>query len=121
VEFFHCCRVRAWIYRRGPKYRTCKIRHQDDALNNAVGITVVRDNSLSSTFVSRGFTITTFHVDGGAALNSFGNTPIYGTPDLGEYDHVEVLRGADALFGGLGNPGASVNIVRKRPLATNEA
>jgi outer membrane receptor for ferric coprogen and ferric-rhodotorulic acid len=103
-----------------------QIRQQNDtdlaaALNNAVGITVVRNNSLSSTFVSRGFTITTFHVDGGAALNSFVNTPIYGTPDLGEYDHVEVLRGSDALFGGLGNPGASVNIIRKRPLATDEA
>src|SRR5580698_1281733 len=92
-----------------------------DVLKNAVGITVLQNTSLSSTFVSRGFTITTYHVDGGAALNSFGNTPIYGTPDLGEFDHVEVLRGSDALFGGLGNPGASVNIVRKRPLDTDEA
>jgi outer membrane receptor for ferric coprogen and ferric-rhodotorulic acid len=92
-----------------------------DVLNNAVGITVVQKNSLSNTFVSRGFTITTLHLDGGAALNSFGNTPIFGTPDLGEYDHVEVLRGSDALFGGIGNPGASLNIIRKRPLATNEA
>jgi len=103
-----------------------QIRQQNDtdladALSNAVGITVVRNNSLSPTFVSRGFTITTFHLDGGAALNSFSNTPIYGTPDLGEYDHVEVLRGSDALFGGIGNPGASVNIVRKRPLSTDEA
>jgi outer-membrane receptor for ferric coprogen and ferric-rhodotorulic acid len=91
-----------------------------DVLKNAVGITVVQINSLSSTFLSRGFTITAFHVDGGAALNSFGNTPIYGTPDLGEYDHVEVLRGSDALFGGVGNPGASLNLVRKRPLASDE-
>jgi outer-membrane receptor for ferric coprogen and ferric-rhodotorulic acid len=103
-----------------------QIRQQNDTdladvLNNAVGITVVQNNSLSGSFVSRGFTITTFHLDGGAALNSFGNTPIFGTPDLGEYDHVEVLRGSDALFGGVGNPGASVNIVRKRPLASNEA
>ena len=102
-----------------------QIRQQNDteladALNNAAGITVVRNNSLSSTFVSRGFTVTTFHLDGGAALNSFGNTPIFGTPDLSEYDRVEVLRGSDALFGGLGSPGASVNIVRKRPLDTNE-
>jgi outer-membrane receptor for ferric coprogen and ferric-rhodotorulic acid len=92
-----------------------------DVLKNAVGITVVENTSLSSSFVSRGFAITTYHIDGGAALNSFGNTPIYGTPDLGEYDHVEVLRGSDALFGGVGNPGGSVNIVRKRPLDTNEA
>ena len=103
-----------------------QIRQQNDAdladvLKNAVGITVVQNNSLSSTFVSRGFTITTFHLDGGAALNSFSNTPIYGTPDLGEYDHVEVLRGSDALFGGVGNPGASLNLVRKRPLAGSEA
>jgi len=103
-----------------------QIRQQNDTdladvLKNAVGITVVQNNSLSSSFVARGFTITTFHLDGGAALNSFTNTPIYGTPDLGEYDHVEVLRGSDALFGGVGNPGASVNIVRKRPLASNEA
>jgi len=92
-----------------------------DVLNNAVGITVVRNNSLSSTLVSRGFAITTFHLDSGAALNSFSNTPIFGTPDVGEYDHVEVLRGSDALFGGIGNPGASVNIIRKRPLATDQA
>jgi outer membrane receptor for ferric coprogen and ferric-rhodotorulic acid len=103
-----------------------QIRQQNDTdladvLKNAVGITVVESNSLSSSFISRGFTITTFHIDGGAALNSFGNTPVFGTPDLGEYDHVEVLRGSDALFGGVGNPGASVNIVRKRPLATDEA
>jgi outer-membrane receptor for ferric coprogen and ferric-rhodotorulic acid len=103
-----------------------QIRQQNDTdladvLKNAVGITVVQNNSLSSTFLSRGFTITTFHLDGGAALNSFSNTPIYGTPDLGEYDHVEVLRGSDALFGGVGNPGASLNLVRKRPLASYEA
>jgi outer-membrane receptor for ferric coprogen and ferric-rhodotorulic acid len=91
-----------------------------DALSHAVGITAVQSNSLSQTFVSRGFTITTYHVDGGAALNSFGNTPFYGTPDLGEYDHIEVLRGSDALFGGIGNPGATVNLIRKRPLATSE-
>jgi outer-membrane receptor for ferric coprogen and ferric-rhodotorulic acid len=91
-----------------------------DALSHAVGITTVQNNSLSQTFVSRGFTVTTYHVDGGAALNSFSNSPVYGTPDLGEYDHIEVLRGSDALFGGIGNPGATVNLIRKRPLATSE-
>lgn len=102
-----------------------QIRQQNDsdladALGNAVGITVLQNNSLDATFLSRGFTITTFHLDGGAALNAFSNTPIYGTPDLGEFDHVEILRGADALFGGLGNPGATVNLIRKRPLSTSE-
>ena len=43
-----------------------------------------------------------------------------GTPDLNEYDHIEVLRGADALFAGAGNPGGTVNLVRKHPLDTDE-
>jgi outer membrane receptor for ferric coprogen and ferric-rhodotorulic acid len=93
-----------------------------DALTNAVGITAVRTDSLTQAFYSRGFEVTTFHLDGGAALNSFDNTtvPFSGSPDLGEFDHVEVLRGADALFGGNGNPGATLNLVRKLPLSTEE-
>ena len=39
---------------------------------------------------------------------------------MGEIDHIEVLRGSDALFGANGNPGATVNLVRKRPLDTFE-
>jgi outer membrane receptor for ferric coprogen and ferric-rhodotorulic acid len=73
-------------------------------------------------FYSRGFQITSFHVDGGAALNSFldSSVPFLRTPDLSEFDHIEVLRGADALFGGTGNPGATVSMVRKRPLERYE-
>ncbi len=41
-----------------------------------------------------------------------------GNPDLSEFDRVEVLRGADALFGGNGNPGGTVSLVRKRPRRT---
>ncbi len=37
---------------------------------------------------------------------------------MSEFDHIEVLRGADGLFGGNGNPGATVSLVRKRPQAT---
>jgi outer membrane receptor for ferric coprogen and ferric-rhodotorulic acid len=89
-----------------------------DALAQAIGITAQRDNSLGQSFLSRGFTITTIHLDGGAALNSFDLTtsPFFGTPDLGEFDRIEVLRGADGLFGGNGNPGATINLIRKRAL-----
>ena len=48
-----------------------------DALRHATGITLVHMNSLSQTFISRGFTITTLHVDGGAPLYSTPGTPIY--------------------------------------------
>jgi outer-membrane receptor for ferric coprogen and ferric-rhodotorulic acid len=89
----------------------------DDALADAVGITAQRTDSLSQVFYARGFQITTFHLDGGAALNSFDliTSSFLGAPDLGEFDHIEVLRGADGLFGGDGNPGATINLVRKRP------
>jgi outer membrane receptor for ferric coprogen and ferric-rhodotorulic acid len=94
-----------------------------DALVNAVGITAVRTDSVNQQFFSRGFAITTFHLDGGAALHSLNyslqnvvGTALFLNPDLGEFDRIEVLRGADALFGANGNPGATVNLVRKRPL-----
>jgi outer-membrane receptor for ferric coprogen and ferric-rhodotorulic acid len=93
-----------------------------DALAGAIGITSQRTDSLSQNFFARGFQITTFHLDGGAALNSFDLTaePFFGAPALGEFDRLEVLRGADGLFGGNGNPGATVNLVRKRPLSETE-
>jgi len=91
----------------------------DDALADAIGITALRTDSLGQALFSRGFSITTYHLDGGAALNSFDLTtePFLGAPDLSEFDHIEVLRGADGLFGGNGNPGATINLVRKRPLS----
>lgn len=95
-----------------------------DALRYAPGITVVQVDSMdNSDYYSRGFQITTFHIDGGAALSPFfsypGTTPVFMTsPDLSEFDHIELLRGSDALFGGLGNPGGTVSLVRKVPLDT---
>jgi outer membrane receptor for ferric coprogen and ferric-rhodotorulic acid len=93
-----------------------------DALAEAVGITSQRTDSLSQNFFSRGFQITTFHLDGGAAFNSFDLTaePFFGAPALGEFDRIEVLRGSDGLFGGNGNPGATVNLIRKRPLSESQ-
>jgi outer-membrane receptor for ferric coprogen and ferric-rhodotorulic acid len=98
-----------------------------NALAHTPGITVVRNDSLDDSFYARGFKITSFHVDGGAALfNVTGfqqldtapmlTLPFLGTTDLSEFDHIEVLRGADALFANNGNPGATVSLVRKRPL-----
>src|ERR1700692_3585205 len=91
-----------------------------DAFNNAVGITVVRSDSLGATFLSRGFQIGHYRLDGGAAINAFSGSAFFGAPDLGEFDHIEVLRGSDALFGGMGNPSSTISLVRKRPLDTNE-
>jgi outer-membrane receptor for ferric coprogen and ferric-rhodotorulic acid len=91
-----------------------------EAFNWATGITVVQNTSADNSFYSRGFQITTLHIDGGPPLalttSNTDNTPT----DLSEYDHIEVLRGADALFGGAGMPGATVSLVRKQPLAQDQ-
>jgi outer membrane receptor for ferric coprogen and ferric-rhodotorulic acid len=87
-----------------------------DALNQATGVTLQQIGSLQTNFYSRGFNINTFQIDGGAPLGLGNNNFYFTTPDLAEYDHVEILRGSDALFGGAGQPGGIVSLERKRPL-----
>jgi outer-membrane receptor for ferric coprogen and ferric-rhodotorulic acid len=91
-----------------------------DVMDNSPGIAVRRTNSLDETGYSRAFGVTTYHVDGGGALRpSINSDSLYqGNPDLSEFDHVEVLRGSDALFSSNSDPGGTVSLVRKRPLAT---
>ena len=88
-----------------------------EALSQGVGVTSVRLSSLEQRLYVRGYRISGFHLDGGAALspwNSVTDSPFIITQDLSEFDHIEVLRGADALFGADSVPGATVNLVRKR-------
>ncbi|UVL62493.1 TonB-dependent receptor [Pseudomonas sp. B21-032] len=74
-------------------------------------------------FISRGFSIQNLQIDGaapqalGTAMGSFYSSNIF---DLAEFDHVEVLRGSGALFGGSGDPGGIINMVRKRPMSENQ-
>ncbi|MEJ0037926.1 MAG: TonB-dependent siderophore receptor [Gammaproteobacteria bacterium] len=95
-------------------------------MNQATGVTLVQggangtSTNLETAFYSRGFAIGTIQLDGGAPLATLlsgGDATAY-VPliDMAQYDHVELLRGADGLFNGYGGPGGSVNLVRKRPL-----
>ncbi|WP_448140393.1 TonB-dependent siderophore receptor [Sphingopyxis fribergensis] len=92
-----------------------------EALRQLPGISLVQgETSLDNTFYSRGFAITSIQVDGGAplitnsrALANFGFSPQI---DMSIYDHVELLRGASGTFNGYGDPGGTVNLVRKKPL-----
>jgi len=91
------------------------------ALNQTTGVTLRTNSSVYTAYFARGFQITNFQVDGGAALiQSTGiggeTSTYYPLMDLAMYDHVEVLRGADGMFNGYGEPSGSVNLVRKRPL-----
>lgn len=92
----------------------------EEALNQAAGVSLSQIGSYTSnaSFSARGFSMGV-QTDGGAAgVNFFWyNT---GLPDLAILDHIEVLRGSDGLFAGAGNPGGTVNLVRKRALDHNQ-
>jgi TonB-dependent siderophore receptor len=93
------------------------LRSVTDALQQATGVTVTTGFGGQPSFTSRGFTINSLQSDGGAPVSyGFGPTGYSPTVSLAEYDHVELIRGADGLFTGSGNPGGAVNLVRKRPL-----
>jgi len=91
-----------------------------DALKMAPGVTVQKTTSDTYEFYSRGFNIDSIQIDGAAPMalssvaTSFYSRRLY---NLAEFDHIEVLRGSGALFGGVGDPGGVINLVRKRPLS----
>jgi outer-membrane receptor for ferric coprogen and ferric-rhodotorulic acid len=105
------------------RMRDQNITDFNSLMNQATGVTTVMGSNgpLNATFYSRGFTITNIQIDGGAPIATFnaaasGVYGIYPQIDMAMYDHVEILRGADGLFNGYGNPSGSVNLTRKRPL-----
>ncbi|SFP60808.1 TonB-dependent siderophore receptor [Sphingomonas rubra] len=85
----------------------------EDALTATNGITVTGIGSEDPSFISRGFAIDNYLIDG-VPTRSFGFPGV--VPDLFFYDRLEVLRGPAGLFTGSGNPAGSINLVRKRPL-----
>ncbi len=85
----------------------------EDALTATNGITVNGVGSEDPSFLSRGFVIDNYLIDGVPTRSV--NFPS-AVPDLFFYDRLEVLRGPAGLFSGTGNPAGSVNLVRKRPL-----
>lgn len=84
------------------------LRSLDEALASASGISVTTSHGNTPAIYSRSFAIRQVQVDGGTPL-ALGNV------DLATYDHVEILRGADGIYAGRGDPGGTINLVRKRP------
>ncbi|MCP1327799.1 ferric-rhodotorulic acid/ferric-coprogen receptor FhuE, partial [Halomonas sp. 707D4] len=97
-----------------------RIRDQDlgtieDVLTNTTGISTRNVDSERVSFSSRGFRINSYQYDGIPTLNRDGRWYFgEGRLNTAIYDRVEVIRGANGLTTGSGNPGASVNFVRKR-------
>ncbi|MCW8091142.1 TonB-dependent siderophore receptor [Alteromonas sp. ASW11-130] len=90
--------------------------YQLDDINSlfehVTGINIDRTETDRTYFNSRGFDITSMHVDGSGV--PFGDIFV-GDMDTAIYERVEFIRGSNGLITGLGNPSGTVNYVRKRP------
>lgn len=84
-----------------------------DVLDNTTGISANNTDSERTSYYARGFNINSYIIDDIPTTVSeawnFGDT--FG--DTAIYDRIEVVRGANGLLSGTGNPGATVNMVRK--------
>lgn len=88
------------------------------ALDSVTGVNVERIETDRTYYTARGFDITNFQVDGiGLPLSSGSN---HADEDTAIYDRIEVIRGANGLMTGVGNPSATVNFIRKRPTSDNQ-
>lgn len=85
----------------------------NDALLAVPGIQVESVETDRTYYSSRGFDVTNFQVDGVGLPATYGNRN--GQTDTSIYESIQVVRGANGLMSGAGNPSATVNMVRKRP------
>lgn len=92
----------------------------DDVINHTPGVSIVTYDSERTEYYARGFAIQNFQYDGipmsRNSAYSAGNT----LTDMAIYDRVEVLKGATGLLTGSGDPGATINLVRKKPTNQNK-
>ncbi len=86
-----------------------------DVMEQATGMNVQQSETDRLSYYSRGFQMDTMQFDG--VVKPLDNTYQFGEGNLDPviYDHVEIIRGATGLMSGTGNPGGSVNFIRKRP------
>ncbi|WP_420794608.1 TonB-dependent siderophore receptor [Thalassomonas viridans] len=84
----------------------------NSALDSATGVNVERIETDRTYYTARGFDITNFQIDGvGLPLTSGNN---HADEDTAIYERIEVIRGANGLMTGVGNPSATINFIRKR-------
>ncbi|MDQ8202584.1 TonB-dependent siderophore receptor [Pelagicoccus sp. SDUM812003] len=82
----------------------------DDVMRNVTGVNVSLYDTQRPLYFSRGFQITDFQVDGIPTYSNDTNQEY----DTALYQRVEILRGANGLFSGSGEPSGTVNFHRKQ-------
>lgn len=89
-----------------------------EALVKAPGVVAITDASGNPEFRSRGFVIDNYQIDNLGTSYTSTFRPDF---DMAIYDRLEVLRGAEGLFSAAGDPGGTINLVRKRPTDTRRS
>lgn len=86
----------------------------EQAMQQVGGVTVQRIDANRTTYLSRGFEMTSLSLDGTPTTM---DGRIFLSPDLAMYERVEVLKGPAGILNGTGGTGGTINLVRKRPQA----
>jgi len=97
----------------GAQMADFQLKDVNSALYSATGLNIERIETDRTYYTARGFDVTNFQIDGvGLPLTSGNN---HADEDTAIYERIEVIRGANGLMTGVGNPSATVNFIRKRP------
>lgn len=89
----------------------------EDVAKAATGISTVKGfGTERPLYYSRGFQVDDLQFDGlpSSVMESF-SMDVMSVNNMAMYDRVEIVRGANGLMQGAGNPSAAINMVRKRP------
>ncbi|MCE3254399.1 MAG: TonB-dependent siderophore receptor [Cellvibrio sp.] len=84
-----------------------------EAVNSAVGVTSEEVDNVRNSFYSRGFQIDSYQIDGVPTSWSLGGDSGETVADTVIYERIEFVRGATGLMTAVGDPSASINLVRK--------
>ncbi|PCJ33217.1 MAG: TonB-dependent siderophore receptor [Gammaproteobacteria bacterium] len=84
-----------------------------DVVNNSIALSTIEYDNVRHTIMSRGFELDSYQVDGVPLAWSLAGDSGETIADTSIYESIEVVRGATGLMTGMGNPSASINLVRK--------
>ncbi len=87
----------------------------DRVMEHTPGVSIVTYDSERTQYYARGFAIQNFQYDGIPMLRDSAYSAGHTLTDMAIYDRVEVLKGAAGLLTGSGDPGATINLIRKKP------
>ena len=87
----------------------------DEVMRHTPGITVSTFDSERTNYYARGFSVENLQYDGIPTLRNSAYSSGQTLSDMAIYDRVEILKGATGLLTGAGAPGATINLIRKKP------